>query len=152
MPHLALQSAAEVRCNRALQRHSRRLLCSQPFTSLLPVSEFHVLCLPIPPPERGRPDSWEAVGGFKTSFANLREVLSHEVVLHEFDAETDKLTRALPWIGPVEAGKVFLVRGEWNIPFIKEASEFPRGANDDQVDGVSGAYIMLKGQKPVWLV
>ena len=94
----------------------------------------------------------EAVGGFKTSFANLREVLSHEVVLHEFGAETDKLTRALPWNGLVEAGKVFLVRGEWNIPFIKEASEFPRGANDDQVDGVSGAYIMLKGQKPVWLV
>jgi len=94
----------------------------------------------------------EAVGGFKTSFANLREVLSHEVVLHEFGAETDKLTRALPWIGLAEAGKVFLVRGDWNIPFIKEASEFPRGANDDQVDGVSGAYIMRKGQKPVWLV
>lgn len=94
----------------------------------------------------------EAVGGFKTSFANLREVISHEVVLHEYGVEADKLTRALPWIGLVEAGKVFLVRGDWNIPFIKEASEFPQGANDDQVDCVSGGYTMLKGQQKLWLV
>ena len=56
------------------------------------------------------------------------------------------------WIGLVEAGKVFLVRGDWNIPFIKEASEFPQGSHDDQVDCISGGYTMLKGQQKLWLV
>jgi len=70
-------------------------------------------------------------------------------VLHECGVEADKLTRALPWIGLTEAGKVFLVRGDWIIPFIKEASEFPDGANDDQVDAVSGGYILLKGAKRI---
>ncbi len=93
----------------------------------------------------------EAVGGFKTSFANLREVVSPEVVIHECGVDADKLTRALPWIGLAEAGKVFLVRGDWNIPFIKEASEFPSGSHDDQVDGISGGYALLKGAKRVWI-
>jgi len=37
----------------------------------------------------------------------------------------------------------------WNIPFIKEASEFPNGANDDQVDAVSGGYTLLRGAKRI---
>ncbi len=91
----------------------------------------------------------EAVGGFKTSFSNLREVISREVVLHECGVEADKLTRALPWIGLTEAGKVFLVRGDWNIPFIKEASEFPNGPHDDQVGCISGGYTLLSSARKI---
>ena len=49
----------------------------------------------------------------------------------------------MPWIALAEAGKVCLVQGAWNMDFLREAEEFPSGANDDQVDALSGAYHLL---------
>ena len=85
----------------------------------------------------------EAVAGFKTSLANVRETISKDVVVQEFGADKDKLTRALPWIALSEAKKVFLVTGDWNAAFVNQCREFPNGKNDDMIDGVSGSYIML---------
>ena len=65
------------------------------------------------------------------------------VIIREFGAETDKLTRALPWFALVGNGKVALLRGAWNEDFLAEVHAFPMGAFDDQVDAVSGLYIML---------
>ena len=85
----------------------------------------------------------EAVGGFKTAFANLLEVMPSNILCREYGADRDKLTRALPWIALADRGKVALVRGEWNMDFIMQAESFPSGANDDLVDAVSGVVIML---------
>jgi predicted phage terminase large subunit-like protein len=55
----------------------------------------------------------------------------------------DKYTRAQPFASRVNAGKVKLRRAAWNRGYLDELSVFPMGANDDQVDGSSGAYEML---------
>ena len=41
------------------------------------------------------------------------------------------------------AGNVRVVRAPWNEVLIQELEQFPDGAHDDQVDGVSGAFNTL---------
>jgi predicted phage terminase large subunit-like protein len=56
--------------------------------------------------------------------------------------DSNKLTRALPWIALAEEGRVRLVAGRWNEDFITEACSFPHGHHDDQIDAVSVAVAM----------
>jgi len=56
----------------------------------------------------------------------------------------DKIQRAMPWAARAEAGKVALVAGPWVREFIDEATAFPAGPHDDQVDSVSGAIPLLR--------
>jgi len=69
------------------------------------------------------------------------------IALKSYKPSADKLTRALPWIARAEAGKVYLVRGKWLADFLEECQFFTgaSGDQDDQIDAVSGAYIMLGG-------
>jgi predicted phage terminase large subunit-like protein len=55
----------------------------------------------------------------------------------------DKVTRARPLRSRAKKGKVKLVRGRWNLEFIREAISFPTGKNDDQVDTASGGLQMI---------
>lgn len=57
----------------------------------------------------------------------------------------DKETRASPASVQAEHGKIRLVRGPWNEAFLAELEAFPRGAHDDQVDALSGAFNLLTG-------
>lgn len=50
-----------------------------------------------------------------------------------------KVFRAEPLASKAEAGNVVLVRGDWNDPFRAEASDFPNGKHDDQIDAAAGA-------------
>jgi predicted phage terminase large subunit-like protein len=61
----------------------------------------------------------------------------------------DKYTRATPFASRVNAGKVFMLRGEWNRAYLDEHAVFPMGAHDDMVDGSSGAYDMLSGDTEI---
>lgn len=77
----------------------------------------------------------------------LREELRHDrsrVKLHPVNG--DKLTRALLWTPFAEAGRVHLVRGEWNQAFIDECCSFPRGRHDDQIDAVSIAMAVIENR------
>lgn len=94
---------------------------------------------------------FESVSGFKTAFDNLVEVMPSGIKVDCIGVDADKLTRALPWIALAEAGKVNLVRGPWNLPFMAEAEAFPIGAHDDMVDAVSGVYKMLAGGRRIFL-
>ena len=58
-----------------------------------------------------------------------------------------KEVRANPVSAQAEAGNVKLVRGPWNEAFLDEVSMFPNGANDDQVDALSGAFASLTAMK-----
>lgn len=92
----------------------------------------------------------EANAGFKAVAANLREEMPDNIVLREYVVPGnagDKLIRALPWIALVENRKVFLVEGEWILDFLVEAQAFPASPHDDQMDAVSGVYVMLKNRK-----
>lgn len=65
------------------------------------------------------------------------------------DRETgDKVTRAQPFVTAVEHGNVRLVRGEWNRDFLAEATTFPFGRHDDQIDAVTGAHVRLTQAPP----
>lgn len=67
-------------------------------------------------------------------------------IVHAFPVHRDKVTRAKAYSAQVEAGNVYLVRGDWNEDFIREHENFPPQENkgkDDQVDSSSGAFMML---------
>lgn len=55
----------------------------------------------------------------------------------------DKVERARPWQLRAKQGHVKLVRGPWNLDFIREATSFPKGRKDDDVDTVSGGVQMI---------
>lgn len=63
--------------------------------------------------------------------------------LRSIRVDKDKVSRALPVASRAEAGKVKLVRGNWISDFIDEATSFPHGQHDDQIDAISGAFHML---------
>lgn len=54
-----------------------------------------------------------------------------------------KEDRAIPLASQVNAGKVRMVRGEWNHDFIEELRNFPAGSFKDQVDAASRAYMEI---------
>ena len=64
----------------------------------------------------------------------------------------DKYTRAGPVAAKVNAGRVLMVRAQWNQALRDELSVFPGGANTDIVDALSGAYKMVMFEKPANLV
>jgi|CXWK01.1.fsa_nt_gi predicted phage terminase large subunit-like protein len=86
----------------------------------------------------------------KTVIANYRTLLSG----YSFDGirpSGDKVTRNEVWAGLAEQGRVVLVAGPWNAPFLDEAEEFTRTDthdHDDQLDAVSGAVAFLLGTQP----
>ena len=55
----------------------------------------------------------------------------------------DKVERARPWQLRAKQGHVKLWRGLWNLDFIREATSFPKGRKDDDVDTVSGGVQMI---------
>lgn len=61
-----------------------------------------------------------------------------------FTPETGKKEdRAIPFASQVDAGKVYMVRGDWNSDLIEEMRNFPSGSFKDQVDSLSRAYAEL---------
>lgn len=61
----------------------------------------------------------------------------------------DKETRAEPFAAHVGAGRVFLVRGDWNSEYKEELRNFPSGSYKDQVDASSRAFGELAGMPAV---
>jgi len=57
----------------------------------------------------------------------------------------NKEVRANLWASRIEDGLVHMLKAGWNDEFVAECLAFPRGAHDDQVDGVSGINQMLPG-------
>lgn len=55
----------------------------------------------------------------------------------------DKETRAEPYAAQVQAGNVYLLRGDWNRAFLGEHETFPAGKYKDQVDAAAGAFIKV---------
>jgi predicted phage terminase large subunit-like protein len=68
--------------------------------------------------------------------------------LKSIHVDKDKISGALPVASRAEQGKVKLVRGNWISDFIDEATAFPHGAHDDQVDACSGAFQMIAQPNP----
>lgn len=59
----------------------------------------------------------------------------------------DKVERAKPFSSQCGHGRVKLLRGEWNEPFLRELENFPsKGWHDDQVDAASNGHFLLAHQ------
>ena len=82
----------------------------------------------------------EGVGGYVDTFNNIREYYKGARTILLLDAERDKVVRAQPLESIIEAGNMFLERGEWNRAFIDEMGAFPNGKHDDSVDAVAHGY------------
>lgn len=72
--------------------------------------------------------------------------------LRSIRVDKDKISRALPVASRAEASKVKLVRGEWISDFLDEATSFPHGQHDDQIDSISGAFQMVTENQGTWAV
>lgn len=76
--------------------------------------------------------------------ANLvRAVQNVGIACYSERATGSKEIRAEPLASKAEAGNVCLCPGEWRDAFRLEASDFPNGGHDDQVDAVVGADAKL---------
>ena len=64
-------------------------------------------------------------------------------------ASGSKVARAGPVSSQAEVGNVRLLRGPWIGAFLDELEAFPLGGHDDQVDGLSGAFMRLRGLRSV---
>ncbi len=69
----------------------------------------------------------------------VRDATRAGVPISPLQADSDKLTRALPYSSRVAAGRVWLPAGQaWTQQWVDEHASFPGGRHDDQVD--VGAY------------
>ncbi|PZG10300.1 hypothetical protein C1I95_28170 [Micromonospora craterilacus] len=69
-----------------------------------------------------------------------REAANNGVSITPLDAESDKVTRAIPASRWVEGGRMWLPAGAWWLDeWINEHAGFPNARNDDQVDTTSYA-------------
>lgn len=57
--------------------------------------------------------------------------------------EGDKVMRANIWFAEASKGHVYLVKGDWNEPFLDQVDVFADGEYDDRVDSTSGARLNL---------
>ena len=81
--------------------------------------------------------------GFVQDFLTVKELRSIDI--RGYGVDSDKKTRALPWVARAEAGKFYIIRGKGVDEYISELVSFTGmdDKNDDQVDWTSGAYSML---------
>jgi predicted phage terminase large subunit-like protein len=98
----------------------------------------------VSPDETGTRWALEDVAFQALAFQELmREPSLANTTIERIRPEGDKVTRARPLQGRAKAGKVKLIRGNWNQQFILEALDFPTGQHDDQIDTGSGGLQMI---------
>ena len=81
--------------------------------------------------------------GVNTVYHYVTRVLSDFTVRGQ-RATGSKVERAGPVSSQADVGNVRLLRGTWLGPFLDEVEAFPLGRHDDQVDGLSGAFMRLR--------
>jgi len=67
--------------------------------------------------------------------------------VHAERATGDKVTRAQPYAAQVEAGNIYLLKGEWNKYFVDQHHNFPDGQLKDVVDAGAGGFNWLVRNK-----
>lgn len=81
-------------------------------------------------------------GGKESAGISARDLATYNVAFATVTG--NKVDRAGPFAGQVNAGNVRLLKGDWNQAYLEELEVFPVGTHDDQVDASSGAYNILR--------
>lgn len=68
-------------------------------------------------------------------------------IVKPYKVQKDKVTRASPVSAQAEAGNVKVLKAKWNEDFFRELENFPDSLHDDQVDALSGAFLMHSESK-----
>jgi predicted phage terminase large subunit-like protein len=94
----------------------------------------------------------ETVAGYKDTFVRIKNRLRGKSTVRNSTPHLDKVARA-SLVEPAFEGKcVFLLRAPWNDDWITEASAFPRGKHDDQIDSfVIGAEELTSSRRRMGL-
>ena len=85
----------------------------------------------------------EAFGGYKDAYTTIQGILSGIRTVVKSQLPGDKVTKA-DLVAPIfEAGNVFMLEAPWNDDVIKQYTQFPGSAHDDDVDSLVVAYDSL---------
>ncbi len=85
----------------------------------------------------------EPGSGGKESYQDSVKLLAGYIVRGERPTG-DKVARAQGASAQAQAGRIYLMRGTWNKPFIEELHNFPDQRLKDRVDALSGAINKLR--------
>lgn len=76
------------------------------------------------------------------ALANMREIFKGRRSVRAVQTRGDKVAR-MSYVEPIfEAGNAHALRGAWNLDWLDEVKNFPRGRHDDQVDNLSAGYAL----------
>ena len=96
---------------------------------------------------RGYIEQEPGSGGKDSALATIRNLKGFP---YYADRPTgDKVYRADPFAAQVNAGNVWVMRGDWNRALIEEMRLFPNGKYKDQVDALSGAFSKMNQKRTV---
>ena len=91
-------------------------------------------------------EDWHAIEMGGTQSGMVQEMWNDEELaglpITGVPVTMDKKVRAIPLSARAEAGKIYLVDGDWVPDFIDEMISFDHGEHDDQVDTATGGFKM----------
>lgn len=79
----------------------------------------------------------EAVAGYKDAYLEIKEMLRGVRIVQQIPSQfvqKDKHSKGSILVPIFDAANVYLLEGKWNNDFLNEASEWPSGSHDDQID------------------
>ena len=78
----------------------------------------------------------------KDAVSTMQVILNGSRVIRPLNIRYDKVARA-GFVEPIfDGGNVHIMRGEWNLDWLKEVKEFPSAKHDDQVDNFTAGYFL----------
>lgn len=87
-------------------------------------------------------------GGKESAENTVRRLAGYKVRIIKVDTSTGgKVQRADPFSSQVNAGNVYVVKALWNLEWVNELKYFPNSKYMDQVDSVSGAFMLCAGRR-----
>ena len=86
----------------------------------------------------------EAFAAYKDAYIDLRDILKGIRSVRKMQLPGDKQIKAGPLVPIFEAGNVYFRKGPWNDPVIRQLTDFPNGAHDDDPDALAVLYEMCR--------
>ena len=80
-------------------------------------------------------------GGRESAESTIRNLAGLRVYADKVSGA--KEVRAQPFVAQVQSGNVWLIAGEWVMPFLHESEAWPNSRFKDQIDAAAGAFNQL---------
>lgn len=78
----------------------------------------------------------------RDAVSTMQTILAGRAVVKSLNIRYDKVARA-GYVEPIfDGGNVHILRGDWNMDWLREVKDFPSGKHDDQVDNITAGYFL----------